>query len=70
MELEVNVEPPGVDAERQEAPQIIEMDDPDVTKYPHPIESETANKAAFEVPDAPEVMIPAIVEAPGLHRST
>ena len=63
-----------MDEEGQEAPQVVEIDDPGVPPYPHPIESETASESAFEVPAAPKSPAPVItldtVEDPDIRRST
>ena len=47
MELEGNVDLPVVDAEGKEAPQVDDIDDPNIPPYPHPLESETAAEAAL-----------------------
>ena len=56
--------------EFQEAPQVVEVNNPDIPPDPHPIESETATEESFEVPDVTEVITSATVEAPGLRIST
>ena len=53
MEIEVNFNLPGVDAEGQEAPQVIDIDYPNIPPYPHSIESKTTNKVSFDVHDVP-----------------
>ena len=45
MDLEVNADLPGVDAEGQESPQVVEIDDPNIPQDPHPIELETYTEA-------------------------
>ena len=70
MELEENVELLGVDAEGQVAPQVVEIDDTSIPPDQHPIDSETDTKAAFEVPTVSEVIALAILEDPGICRST
>ena len=50
MGLEGNFDLTGVDAEGQEALQVVDIDDPNIPPDQHPIELETTTKAAFEVP--------------------
>ena len=53
MEIEWNIDLPGVDGEGKEALLVFEIDDPGITPDSHTIESETATKEAFEVPASP-----------------
>ena len=50
-----------MDVEGQAAPQVVEIDNPRIPPDPHQVESETATKAAFEVPGTPESITLVIV---------
>ena len=53
MELVENVDLPVVDAEGQQTPQVVDIDDPNITPDKYSIELKTAAEASLEVPDAP-----------------
>ena len=53
MDIEGNLELPGVDKEGQEAPKIVEIEFIGIPPDPQQIETETATQATFEVPAAP-----------------
>ena len=45
-----------MDAEGQDATQVVEINDPEIPSYPYQIKLETANEPVFDVPVVPEVL--------------